>query len=611
MERRSSTYVLNLNKLQRQLLRLNPEDTINKIQNKYSVEKSPNKKYNINGKNNKDESLNNINSIKMHEVESKDKKLQTSLLSELDYLSKIYIDKFALDSQKQRDIEAKNFIPLKEKEYEKRVQLVVKKAEEELKTYMQKLRNIEQKNKELRDNIQMVNNQKLNMESQLKDAEISIKKINKKYEIFNDLKPYYDELVVEFDLNENEYNNKEKGLSKDIRNRRKEVEEFKEEIKEKRDEIHKLIETKHHEDFINRKTNEELSTNLRSIELKNKNIEEDYNFKFTKIKQEIDYLTELKERNIRIRNTFVTIYNIFFDDLYLERDLNKKPPGIDLVKADYTPNTYITDEVVRYINLMIKNCTEESTGILLREIVSYVNMMLRNTIANSENEKMLYDPVNAVKKIEKLIASIEKERNELKEVINKNSKKNEENQKIIEDYEIKIKRYEKMHDILYGLMSDYFNSQKTSLKNTNLTKLLMQNAKPLKQYNISDLNSFWKNPKENKIKPKQKSNVSISHQLSEDLKRIKKAKSTKPEFDSTVRHLVDHANRIFFYQAHLHTEPKETGVYIKAHKRINKKLKRLKQLDNNKGEFASLENTVVNKLNNDLDNLIIDIKSNK
>ena len=609
MEKRGSTYVFNLKKLQRQLLKLNPEETINKIQNAYSIEKSP-KKNNITEKNLKDEFSNNITSIKIRENISKDKKFQTSLLSELDYLSKIYIERFATDSQKKRDIEAKNFIPLKEKEYEKRVQLVVKKAEEELNSYMQKLQNIEQKNKELRDNIQMVNNQKLSMESQLKDAEISIKKINKKYEIFNDLKPYYDELVVEFDLNQDEYNNKEKLLSKDIRNRRKEVEYFKEEIKEKREEIHKLVESKHREDFMSRKTNEELSTNLRSIELKNKNLEEDYNSKFTKIKQEIDYLTELKEKNIRIRNTFVTIFNIFYNDLYLERDLNTKPPGIELIKSDYTPNTYITDEVVKYIILMIKNCTEESTGILLREIVSYVNMMLRNT--NNENEKMTYDPVKAVKKIENLISSVENKSSELKEIINKNSKKNEENQKIINDYEVKIQRYEKMHDVLQNLMRDYFSAQKASLKNTNLTKLLMQNAKPLKQYNISNLNSFMTNSKEKSSKAKQKHEGSISHELSEDLKRIRKSKSSKqPEFDSTVRNLVDHANRIFFYQAHLHNTPKEAGVYIKAHKRINRKLRRLRQLDKYNVEFASLENTVVNMLNNNLDKLITEIKSNK
>ena len=609
MEKRGSTYVFNLKKLQRQLLKLNPEETINKIQNAYSIEKSP-KKNNITEKNLKDEFSNNITSIKIRENISKDKKFQTSLLSELDYLSKIYIERFATDSQKKRDIEAKNFIPLKEKEYEKRVQLVVKKAEEELNSYMQKLQNIEQKNKELRDNIQMVNNQKLSMESQLKDAEISIKKINKKYEIFNDLKPYYDELVVEFDLNQDEYNNKEKLLSKDIRNRRKEVEYFKEEIKEKREEIHKLVESKHREDFMSRKTNEELSTNLRSIELKNKNLEEDYNSKFTKIKQEIDYLTELKEKNIRIRNTFVTIFNIFYNDLYLERDLNTKPPGIELIKSDYTPNTYITDEVVKYIILMIKNCTEESTGILLREIVSYVNMMLRNT--NNENEKMTYDPVKAVKKIENLISSVENKSSELKEIINKNSKKNEENQKIINDYEVKIQRYEKMHDVLQNLMRDYFSAQKASLKNTNLTKLLMQNAKPLKQYNISNLNSFMTNSKEKSSKQKQKHEGSISHELSEDLKKIRKSKSSKqPEFDSTVRNLVDHANRIFFYQAHLHNTPKEAGVYIKAHKRINRKLRRLRQLDKYNVEFASLENTVVNMLNNNLDKLITEIKSNK
>ena len=36
--------------------------------------------------------------------------------------------------------------------------------------------------------------------SQLKEAEESINKINNKYNVFNELKPYYDDLITEFNI---------------------------------------------------------------------------------------------------------------------------------------------------------------------------------------------------------------------------------------------------------------------------------------------------------------------------------------------------------------------------------------------------------------------------
>ena len=302
---------------------------------------------------------------------------------------------------KKTDAEAKNSIPLEGQNFKNKVELVVKKAEEELNSYIQKLASLEEKNKDLRDNINMVQNHKDYLESQLKEAEISINKINKKYEIFNDLKPYYDELIKEFNIDKENYNPKEKLLSSDMKKRREEASNFDDEINDRRNKIRKLMEIKRTEDFDNRKKNEEISSNLREIELKNRNIEEEYNGKFMKIKQEIDSLYENKEENIKIRNAFVSIFNLFYPKLFLERDLNVKPKELDLLKTDYTPKTYETDEVVKYIYLMLKNSSEDSTGRLLREIVSYCNMMLRNTVEGYD--KIYYEPLSTVKQIESLI----------------------------------------------------------------------------------------------------------------------------------------------------------------------------------------------------------------
>ena len=288
------------------------------------------------------------------------------LIQELEYLRKMYINKFLEESKKRTDIEAENRISLEREEFNKKVELVIKKAEEELNTYLQKLESIELKNKELTTNIKMIQNHRKILETQLKDAEIAINKINKKFEIFNDLKPYYEELLKEFNIEKDNYKSKDKILSNDMKKRRKEASEFNEEIEERRETIKKLMEKKRNEDFDNRKMNEEMSSDLREIELKNRNIEDNYNIKFMNLKQDIDSLYEFKEENIKIRNALVTIHNLFFPKLNLERDLNIHPKGIDLIKTDYTPKIYETDEIVKYIYLMLKNSNEETTGLLFK-----------------------------------------------------------------------------------------------------------------------------------------------------------------------------------------------------------------------------------------------------
>ena len=59
----------------------------------------------------------------------------------------------------------------------------------------------------------------------------------------------------------------------------------------------------------------------------------------------------------------------------------------------------------------------------------------------------------------------------------------------------------------------------------------------------------------------------------------------KNDFSQGVQELVEHVNRLFFYQTHLNMKPRETGVYIKAHKRMKQKLKRLKKMEQTNNKF--------------------------
>ena len=219
-----------------------------------------------------------------------------------------------------------------------------------------------------------------------------------------------------------------------------------------------IIEIKKKEDSDNRKINENISNKLRDVEIKNRNIEDEYNEKFSKIKQEINVSYEYKEENFLLRNSFISLFNLFYDKLYLERDLNTSPKGINLSPEDYTPKTYETDEIVKYIFLMLKNSTEESTGLLLREIVSYCNMMLRNL--QKGEKKIYYEPLSTVRQIESLITAIEVQNEDLKEKIEKNTKINETNEDIINKLQKEINRVDKMLEILHNKMRDYYKKGK-------------------------------------------------------------------------------------------------------------------------------------------------------
>ena len=609
---RKVTKPLNIDKLKKELEKINVEKDIQNLLRKNNIKQDYYTRMNLKNisvKNSKEsKEIQNNNNI--HRLKSEDIKKRTELIQELDYLRQMYINRFLEESKKRTDTEAKNFIPLEGQEFKKKVDLVIKKAEEELNSYLQKLESVELKNKELTTNINMIQTHKNILEIQLKDAEIAIHKINKKFEIFNDLKPYYEELLKEFSIDKDNYKSKDKILSTDMKKRRKEAEEFNGEINEKREEIKKLMEVKKSEDFNNRKMNEEISSDLREIELKNRNIEEEYNIKFMKIKQDIDSLYEYKEENIKIRKAFVSIYNLFFPKLYLERDLNMHPKGIDLIKTDYTPKTYETEEVVKYIYLMLKNSTEETSGLLLREIVSYCNMMLRNTVKGYD--KCYYEPLSTVKQIETLITNIENQNEELKEIINSCSQKNDENQEKINKLELEIKRIEKMHEILHNKMRDFYKKNKKDLNENNSESVVYQDTdknknKKKEEKKILDIDDFV-SPTNINVRKEKYLKTDINKNEEKDRKRYF-SHTLKNDFSQGVQELVEHVNRLFFYQTHLNMKPREAGVYIKAHKRMKQKLKRLKKMEQSNNKFSSVEKAVVNNLNEHIDTLLTELKS--
>ena len=586
---------------------LNIEELQNDL-NKYNTEKEM---FNLLTETNYEEKNAYMKNAKKKKGTKEEIKGRNQFLEELDFLRNIYINQFIEESLKRNDMNAKNFIPTHTKNFKEKVGLIIKKAEEEYKSYKQKLESIQLKNNELKRNINIVESHKNILFNQLQDAEESISKINKKYNIFNELKPYYNDLITEFNIDPTTYKPKKKLLSDDIRQRRKEAGKFSEEINKAREKIREIIEKKKVEDLNNRKTNEKISSDLKEVEIKNRNIEEEYNKKFSKLKEEISFSYEFKEENFLLRNTLVSIFNLFYDKLYLERDLNKNPKGIDLAKEDYTPKTYDTNEIIKYIYLMLKNSTEDSTGLLLREIVSYCNMMLRDT--QKGPDKVYYEPISTVKQIEKLITKIEIQNKDLKDKINTYTKINEENQKVINNLLKEINRVEKMSEILHNRMRDHYkqNQNEKLIKKENYNTFDGKDKKLIKKEQKRETNKIYDFQNIiNKNKILEKKFMKIKAKLDKQKDVIEdKNKNIKTDYSQGIGELVAHTNRLFFYRTNLYIKPKEVNLYMKAYKRMKKKLKNLKKVEPNKNNYISLENVVFNTVNGRINNLIGGLKT--
>ena len=586
---------------------LNIEELQNDL-NKYNTEKEM---FNLLTETNYEEKNAYMKNAKKKKGTKEEIKGRNQFLEELDFLRNIYINQFIEESLKRNDMNAKNFIPTHTKNFKEKVGLIIKKAEEEYKSYKQKLESIQLKNNELKRNINIVESHKNILFNQLQDAEESISKINKKYNIFNELKPYYNDLITEFNIDPTTYKPKKKLLSDDIRQRRKEAGKFSEEINKAREKIREIIEKKKVEDLNNRKTNEKISSDLKEVEIKNRNIEEEYNKKFSKLKEEISFSYEFKEENFLLRNTLVSIFNLFYDKLYLERDLNTKPKGLNLSEEDYTPKTYETNEIIKYVYLMLKNSTEDSTGLLLREIVSYCNMMLRDT--QKGPDKVYYEPISTVKQIEKLITKIEIQNKDLKDKINTYTKINEENQNVINNLLKEINRVEKMSEILHNRMRDHYkqNQNEKLIKKENYNTFDGKDKKLIKKEQKRETNKIYDFQNIiNKNKILEKKFMKIKAKLDKQKDVIEdKNKNIKTDYSQGIGELVAHTNRLFFYRTNLYIKPKEVNLYMKAYKRMKKKLKNLKKVEPNKNNYISLENVVFNTVNGRINNLIGGLKT--
>ena len=519
---------------------------------------------------------------------TQEKKLILFHYSELDHLEQKFTDLFIQDTKKKTEKEIRATLPQKKIDYENRINLVLAKAEKEVITYNDKYKTLEKKNLELKNKIKMLNMQKSGLYKDLESAELTISQIHKKYELFSKLKPYYDNLIFEFNIKNKDIEEKKFNLKKDIKDRKAIANEVGIELEEKIENIIDLKNNMKEEKKYNKKYNENLYDQFTNLENKHKLIEEEYKRKIADIQQDISYNKSLQKENDLIQNSFISIYNLLYKNLNLQRDIIENPKNINLIKSDYTPQTYITEEFMRYINLMLINSTDESCGLLLREIVSYANMMLRESVEGFDKTK--YEPIKTVHEIEKYITKVKKENKSLNSDIEKIKKENSKENEYIDKIKKQIEQINKMYDILHNTIKmiytnkNFDNKIKKSLSANNMDYL----GGNIKQKSLNEEGN-------------DKRFVYLRKNL-----EIKK-KENDIQFQKELETLVHHTNRIVCYQKQKDIRPKEVGIYVNAHKRIKNKLYKLKKLEEKKNKFLTIESVLKSNINEKVNKLLFKI----
>ena len=154
-----------LYKIKKKLLALNPEEDINKI-----LEKIPNKPIDLQAK----------GSIEKKETINPS---QTNLIyfdKDLKYTKEQSINDFANLISTKTDSEIRQILPKELNEYQKRVQLIVDKSDQQYNTYLQQLTSSQEKNIDLSSQFSKMKNEEAKLMEQLNESELSIRKLFRK-----------------------------------------------------------------------------------------------------------------------------------------------------------------------------------------------------------------------------------------------------------------------------------------------------------------------------------------------------------------------------------------------------------------------------------------------
>ena len=510
-----------------------------------------------------------------------------SLLSELNVMEDLFISNFIKEMKGKTENEIREFFPQKRKEYEDRIQLILEKVKQKLINNREIVNNLKQKNLDLKNKIIMIKNKNDSFKEEIKEVEISKKKLKAKQELFLKMKEIYDHYTSRFNNQEkNELEKSKNDLKNEFKLKKDLLKEVVDELNERKLQISQLKQIMVDEEIINRNNNYklyneffDLGSNHKIIENKNKN-------KLLNIKEDINSNNLFMEENEKIHKSFISIFNLFYKELNLERNLIKNPKNINILKSDYTPKIFLNEELVNYIYLMLQNSNDESSFELLKDLITYIYMILRDTGIGFN--KIKYDPVLAVNEIEKYF-NITLDENE---DLTKNIKiiKN----KIIQENEI-INQLNNQIQNIKNIEEDIKNSRNFNYHNQNIRKSLSAHNFKTSE-NMKTIKKFKTRNKFNKIKKKFETNLE---------------EEKVPFFKDNLEALINRINKSYFskLKGKTHIE-KSIDRFTNAKKRIERKLNKIKKLQKDKQKFFTIENNLSSNINRHIDNLIFKIEKN-
>lgn len=281
-------------------------------------------------------------------------------------------------------------------DYQAGVQVIIEKTKKEKMQCRSQYNSLLEKNTSLQDENAKIYQQYFTLEKGLKHSEEEIHKLQARFNLFIEFKVLFEELFKEFpNLSPNE-------IIKDIRNRRQEGSQL-------------LLEynTVLNNNNILQKENSSLVSKskrqLQDITRKAFEIQSEYKIKedaserkIVQLENDLSRYKQYKEETIVMHKMLYSIYNLLIETLRLNKDM-KLNEELDIKEIDFTVDMLNTEEIIRYVKVMIQSLHHSSTEKLLLETIAYANMMVRTFMKDKINKK--FDPVDIFKEIKKLIVT--------------------------------------------------------------------------------------------------------------------------------------------------------------------------------------------------------------
>ena len=398
-----------------------------------------------------------LNSDKIYQNESNTNKKSDDLLEQIksNAIANFVIDLDIKNKNKIKD----NFITEIDK-FKNNAELAINRKEKISSEYISKYNKILEENKLLQKKLYDINNQYYSLEKQLKNSQSQIFKMQMRFGIFEKNKKLFEEFLNHFP------NDDPLEIMKGYEQRHtssinvmNENEELKLKIKNMKKQS--MLDNEENTKHINKLYNK--------IDLLNKEknmIIEDYELKISKLKNQINQIKNLEEKNKLLHKMLYQIYNKLIEAFRLDKSIRIDDEYLNIKEEDFKPKIFDDMEVGKYIELMIATTKPYTCDKLLRETIAYSNMILRAHLKKKIN--LRFDPVNTFKELKLILEEKEDKIKKLSELVKiyesklvNQDNKNKKLSNIIEH--IKKEKYNKIN-------TKYMESPRTSSTGYNKKK---------------------------------------------------------------------------------------------------------------------------------------------